>query len=268
MQTVRTRHTFIEVSGESNFLPSGKPHRRRRNSCPGYFEPHFSEWETLSTVGSCNSGMNSTEADDTSTNSRYIAAMYGMYTRSDESSKTRAAGTDSPINKKFQSDLMCQSPIIRAPTGYIKARGIPTHYRRENIMLGAVGRQQMGYTPPLRPQNDSQSFPSGLQPDPDRAQLRTPGIPLHRTDRVGELNSRKVFVGGLKPSTESASLRQHFSRFGLIKCCGIVKDYRGISKRFGYCEFLEESAVRRLLCMEKHFVDGVSVSVRLYCLRG
>lgn len=96
----------------------------------------------------------------------------------------------------------------------------------------------------------------------DRSNLTVP-----ETRRKGQNHSRKVFVGGLKPTTDCVVLRQYFSRFGAVKDCGIVRDYNGISRRFGYCEFWHDKATQRLLTLEAHKIDGEDVGIRAYCLR-
>jgi hypothetical protein len=96
----------------------------------------------------------------------------------------------------------------------------------------------------------------------DRSNLTVP-----ETRRKGQNHSRKVFFGGLKPTTDSVVLRQYFSRFGPVKDCGIVRDYNGISRRFGYCEFWHAKAAQRLLTLDTHKIDGEDVGIRAYCLR-
>ena len=86
-------------------------------------------------------------------------------------------------------------------------------------------------------------------------------------DRRGHQHHCKIFIGGLHPKSEPKALRGYFSQFGSIKDCGIVKDFNGISRRFGFCEFWNDDAVVRVLSVPQHVLDGATIGVRSYCLR-
>ena len=91
-------------------------------------------------------------------------------------------------------------------------------------------------------------------------------IPPSMARKGGKLTS-KIFVGGLHPSTEPKGLRSYFSQFGAIKDCGIVKDFAGVSRRFGFCEFWSPAAVADVLQLPEHAIDNQVLGVRPYCLR-
>lgn len=110
----------------------------------------------------------------------------------------------------------------------------------------------------------------------------------------GSLSSRgpvkccKIFVGGMSPKTTWRDLHEHFSQFGRVKSCGVVIDNRGVSKRFGYCEFFSEEAAHRTVSRPAapraagvasiltgeaegsltHVINSRRVSVRMYTARG
>ena len=83
----------------------------------------------------------------------------------------------------------------------------------------------------------------------------------------GQEHFRKVFIGGLNRTTGSKVLRLYFSRFGAVKDCGVVRDYNGVSRRFGYCEFWSLVAVSRLFCVQHHEIGGKIVVIRSYYMR-
>lgn len=85
--------------------------------------------------------------------------------------------------------------------------------------------------------------------------------------RTGGLSKKKVFVGGLRPQTDSGSLRRYFEQFGQIKDCGVVSDFNGTSRRFGFCEFIAEESLRDVLLVGKHYIDTQLIAIRPYCLR-
>lgn len=84
--------------------------------------------------------------------------------------------------------------------------------------------------------------------------------------RRGPISTRKVFVGGLRAHTSSRSLRLYFSRFGDIEDCGVISDFAGVSRRFGFCEFANEESFYQVLKLQ-HQIDGHIASVRPYCHR-
>ncbi len=88
-------------------------------------------------------------------------------------------------------------------------------------------------------------------------------------NRRGPESTCKIFIGGLKSTTSSKTLRQYFTKFGDIKDCGVVYDFKGVSRRFAYCEFLKPDAVVDVLEYPEspHRIEGVVVGVRSYCLR-
>ena len=83
----------------------------------------------------------------------------------------------------------------------------------------------------------------------------------------GEQHATKLFVGGLHPSVDSGKLRSYFSKFGTVKDCGIVRDFAGFSRKFGYCEFWENHALNGVLSVSEHRIDSRIVGVRQYCVR-
>ena len=73
----------------------------------------------------------------------------------------------------------------------------------------------------------------------------------------------KVFVGGIPWETTEERLKDYFRAFGDVVEAVIMKDRAtGRARGFGFVEFADTSVVERVL-MEKHTVDGRSVSTSL-----
>ena len=82
--------------------------------------------------------------------------------------------------------------------------------------------------------------------------------------RRGEVSVGKVFVGGLSLDTDSKSLRMYFAQFGRIEDCAVVRNFSGLSRRFGFCKFVEPSSAAACLAVKHHYIDGVLAGVRPY----
>lgn len=85
--------------------------------------------------------------------------------------------------------------------------------------------------------------------------------------REGIQHSRKVFVGGLPASVDSVTLGDHFMRYGRVKKCGVVRDIKGVSRKFGFCEFWCVRAFHAAVSVTEHIIAGRVVGVRPYCIR-
>ena len=88
-----------------------------------------------------------------------------------------------------------------------------------------------------------------------------------RLGRSGNLAAEKIFIGGVKDCLTVRDLRTHFSRFGVIADCGIVKDFHGRSRGFGFCKFVNLAASSACLANREHIIRGCRVGVRAYVLR-
>ncbi|KAI1703170.1 RNA recognition motif domain-containing protein [Ditylenchus destructor] len=71
----------------------------------------------------------------------------------------------------------------------------------------------------------------------------------------------KIFVGGLLIDTSGDTLHKHFSKFGDIFECGIVRMENNISKGFGYVTYKSQDSVDRALNSRPHSIDGKEVFV-------
>jgi len=78
-----------------------------------------------------------------------------------------------------------------------------------------------------------------------------------------DIQSRKIFVGGLADSTDDMSFVKYFQKFGEI-CDSIVMfdKITGKPKRFGFVVFSKVSALENCLDQCPHVVDGAEVNVK------
>jgi RNA-binding protein Musashi len=65
----------------------------------------------------------------------------------------------------------------------------------------------------------------------------------------------KLFVGGLKRATTREAIKAHFSQFGEVLECNLVKDpISQVSRGFGFITFTHPKAVDRVM-KQDHFLD-------------
>ena len=79
------------------------------------------------------------------------------------------------------------------------------------------------------------------------------------------LQSRKLFVGGLHPSTGDAEFLRYFEAFGKVTESQVVQDRStGKSRGFGFVSFSEEAAARAVLELGggNHTIRGKRVEVK------
>merc|ERR1719443_2506408 len=74
---------------------------------------------------------------------------------------------------------------------------------------------------------------------------------------------RKVFVGGLNPTTTTEDLRTYFSEFGVVTdSCVITDSSSKASRGFGFVEF--EGKIPEGLLDQQHIIDQRRCGVREY----
>jgi hypothetical protein len=118
---------------------------------------------------------------------------------------------------------------------------------------------------------DQPNVPAGMKPG-DAAEAAPAGLMLEgllpngrqREPRLdSEDTSRKVFVGGLNPSTTSGELRTYFERFGAVSDALVVTDkVRRISRGFGFVLF--EGEIPAGLLEMQHIIGNRRCGVRDY----
>lgn len=92
-----------------------------------------------------------------------------------------------------------------------------------------------------------------LQIDPKRA------IP-----RAEHAKSQKIFVGGLAPSVNNASLRDFFVQFGTVMDAHVMMDRETMrNKGFGFVTFDDENGVERSMAATGMELDGKMVSTQV-----
>ena len=81
------------------------------------------------------------------------------------------------------------------------------------------------------------------------------GVGEGRTD-VMEVDSGKLFVGGISWETDEDRLREYFGRFGEVTEAVIMRDRNtGRARGFGFVVFADSTVAERVI-MDKHMIDG------------
>jgi len=82
---------------------------------------------------------------------------------------------------------------------------------------------------------------------------------------LDQANPRKLYVGNLPWSVDTAKLREIFAEFGEITDATVISDkYSGRSKGFGFVEYgSEESAQKAIKAMNEKEVDGRNIVVNV-----
>ncbi|KAI1701660.1 RNA recognition motif domain-containing protein [Ditylenchus destructor] len=71
----------------------------------------------------------------------------------------------------------------------------------------------------------------------------------------------RIFVGGLLKETSQETLHCHFSKFGDIFACDIVRKENNLSKGFGYVTYKSQDSIDRAVNSQPHCIDGKVVFV-------
>lgn len=84
-----------------------------------------------------------------------------------------------------------------------------------------------------------------------------PNQPQHQQQKLEPEYFRKVFVGSLNYNTNEESLRNHFSQFGELVDCVIMKESKtGKSRGFGFVTYKNSSMVDEMMAHRPHRLDG------------
>jgi hypothetical protein len=84
-----------------------------------------------------------------------------------------------------------------------------------------------------------------------------------RRRAMREEHGRKVFVGGLNPSTSTEDLSEYFSKFGVVShACVITDSNSKASRGFGFVEF--DGDIPDGVMATVHIIDQRRCSVREY----
>lgn len=84
-----------------------------------------------------------------------------------------------------------------------------------------------------------------------------------REKRIGGDNKR-VFVGGLSQGTTDEQMRLAFLKFGDIRAAYTIKDMKGKSKRFGYVDFVEDTAAANAAKRKNIMIDGKKIDIKRF----
>lgn len=81
-----------------------------------------------------------------------------------------------------------------------------------------------------------------------------------------EMDTGKLFIGGISWDTNEDRLREYFETFGEVVEAVIMKDRTtGRARGFGFVVFAEPAVAERVV-MEKHMIDGRTVSTSITLL--
>lgn len=76
-----------------------------------------------------------------------------------------------------------------------------------------------------------------------------------------EMEPGKLFIGGISWDTNEDRLREYFQSFGVVVEAVIMKDRAtGRARGFGFVVFADPAVAERVV-MEKHVIDGRTVSL-------
>lgn len=75
-----------------------------------------------------------------------------------------------------------------------------------------------------------------------------------------EMEPGKLFIGGISWDTNEDRLKEYFQSFGVVVEAVIMKDRAtGRARGFGFVVFADPAVAERVV-MEKHVIDGRTVS--------
>ncbi|KAH9615529.1 hypothetical protein KSS87_022347 [Heliosperma pusillum] len=73
----------------------------------------------------------------------------------------------------------------------------------------------------------------------------------------------KLFVGGISRDTSDVTLRDHFSKYGVVSYSVIAKDrITGLPRGFGFITFSDPSSLNNALLHSHHLINGRTVEVK------
>jgi hypothetical protein len=184
----------------------------------------------------------------------------------------------SPTSMPMQPVSPTAPTMIMQPTGAVNPEsGMPMMQPVAVAMIpagmsmpGMAGMQAIPMAPPpgymLKSVNEQTSQKDEQSPAGGEKKVRLleellPGGVRRRATR--EELGRKVFVGGLNPTTTTEDLRSYFSDFGVVTdACVITDSSSKASRGFGFVEF--EEKIPEGLLDQQHIIDQRRCGVREY----
>jgi hypothetical protein len=138
---------------------------------------------------------------------------------------------------------------------------IPTQVQPEYFTL----QQRKPAAEPVQPETTGTHAPASTGAKFGDSMMLETLLPegRQRKHRGREDQSRKIFVGGLNPTTTSEALRKHFEPYGTVTEGTVVIDrVTQKSRGFGFVVF--EDGIPEGLLQMKHIIDSRRCGVRDY----
>ena len=272
MEWITTKNTFLEVIRHPMSLNKIGRSRPRLISSPSIFSDHLSDCESPSTATSTRSTVtdgdykkNFDKPSVPGGNKRIRVAVWNLPYRVSEASVLNLFESHGFNPDKIQIEVTDGiHSIIRGSLAYV----VVSQPASMSLFLNLRGQEVEGYKVSIAIPSTEWKFSihESIGTETGSNNSWHPDAIIFEHGR-GEQHARKVFVGGLHPSVDSGKLRSYFSNFGIVKDCGIVRDFAGFSRKFGYCEFWENDALEAVLSVTEHRIDSRIVGVRQYCVR-
>lgn len=78
----------------------------------------------------------------------------------------------------------------------------------------------------------------------------------------------KLYVGGMRPNHTDSQLRQHFTQYGAVTDCYVVRDSKTDKSRgYAFVTFREEAHAARALADCPQFIEGGLVNVKPFRMK-
>ncbi|CEH16787.1 RNA-binding protein musashi/mRNA cleavage and polyadenylation factor I complex, subunit HRP1 [Ceraceosorus bombacis] len=183
------------------------------------------------------------------------------------SSTANKSGPDSSATTHAQSTTS-RSFIPPPPSGKGAGSFIPPDPKKEPLRESAtpvpVPVQAAIYNDNARIQSTQSAVQRVSQPD---STTNTSGT-IHRVMPHEMPDDGKMFVGGLSWDTTDEALAKHFSQYGKVTHCTIMREPgSGRSRGFAFLRFADPSTVN-VVMVKEHFLDGKLIDPKRAVPRG
>jgi RNA recognition motif-containing protein len=78
-------------------------------------------------------------------------------------------------------------------------------------------------------------------------------------EQAVDMNRCRLFVGNVGMQFSEQDLARYMLWYGTVVQCIIIRDVRGVSRRFGFVEFSNPRECKRVLDRSSHFIRGCRI---------